>query len=223
MQRLSPEGFAVVFPKWSADGRFIAASTITEGEPTNVYLIPTVGGAPLKLLPGEINVRDPDWSPDGKTIVVVHAPAGGEDALFLVDFATRTESPLPQSRGKFLPHWSPDGRHIAAYSADGQGVEVYDFATSAWQSVASGKGLGFPSWSQDGRFLYYQRLLDQDEPVYRVDLKSHMTTRVVDFKAELGSGIWRCALMGLSPDGKLLVEFNRGFNDLYRAELSLPK
>ena len=46
---------------------------------------------------------------------------------------------------------------------------------------------------------------------------------VARFDDELAGGISRCALMGLAPDGALLLDTTRGSRDLYRAKLTLPR
>jgi Tol biopolymer transport system component/DNA-binding winged helix-turn-helix (wHTH) protein len=223
--QLGPVGFSVTFPRWSPDGRQLAMTASDHGAPGTVYLISASGGTPEPLLPGEPHVTDPDWSPDGKTLVVVHPIPGQQQevALFLVDLATRKETMVPGSNGRFFPHWSPDGRHIAAYADDGHGVDIYSFATHTWQSIVTAAAIGFPTWSRDGRYLYYQRILEEGEPVYRFNEQAGRTEMVARFDEELAGGISRCAFMGLAPDNTLLVDTTRGSRDLYRAKLTLPR
>jgi Tol biopolymer transport system component/DNA-binding winged helix-turn-helix (wHTH) protein len=220
--QLSLDGFSAAFPRWSPDGATLAVTANNRGAPATIYLIPAKGGAPQLLLPGQANVFDPDWSPDGKRLVVVHAVSGNpkETALFLVDLATRAETMVPGSIGRFFPHWSPDGRYVAAYRDQERVVELYDFATQKWQTVTRGEAIGFPVWSRDSRHLYYQRILDDGEPVYRLNVRTGVAERVASFEAVLSGGVSRCALLGLAPDDALLLDTTRGNSDLYRAELA---
>jgi Tol biopolymer transport system component/DNA-binding winged helix-turn-helix (wHTH) protein len=223
--KLGPVGFSVTFPRWSPDGSQLAMTGKDHSAPGTVYLMPSSGGTPQALLPGQAHVTDPDWSPDGKALVVVHPVSGRQEdvALFVVDLATKKETMVPGSNGRFFPHWSPDGRHIAAYADDGHGVDFYSFATHKWQSIVSAAAIGFPSWSRDSNNLYYQKILEDGEPVYRFNVHTGHTDMVARFDDELAGGISRCALMGLAPDGALLLDTTRGSRDLYRAKLTLPR
>jgi len=223
--QLTLPGFRATFPRWSPDGKTIAVTGSDHGTGAVVYLIPAMGGAPQPLLSGRGYSSDPDWAPDGKSLVVVHALPGhdNEEALFQVDLATKTETMVPGSTGRFFPHWSSDGRYLSAYSDQGPVVDVYNVSTRTWQTIARGGPIGFPVWSHDGSYLYYQKILDEGEPVYRYNVRTGRTEQVASFDAELAGGIWRCALMGLAPDDALLIDTTRGNSDLYRAELILPK
>lgn len=220
---LTLPGFATVFPRWSPDGSRIAVSASVRGGPTTVYLLPANGGAPEMLMPNQRS-NDPDWTSDGKCLVVVHAIPGHPDqrALFLVDLASRTEKPIPDSAGRFFPHLSGDGRYLEAYEDEEPAVAILNLATHQWQTVVRGT-IGFPTWSHDSHTLYYQKILEENEPVYRFNPQTKVTERVADCKQELSTGISRCAFMGLAPDDSPLFDITRGSSDLYRAELSLPK
>jgi Tol biopolymer transport system component/DNA-binding winged helix-turn-helix (wHTH) protein len=222
--QLNLDGFVSNFPRWSPDGRQIAVAASQRGAPATTYLIPANGGTPKLLLPNVSEVVDPDWSPDGRSLVVAHGiPKQNQDALFLVDLSSRNETLVPHSQGYFLPHWSPDGHYLAAYGDGGHSVEIYDFATRQWQIIVRGAAIGFPVWTSDSRYLVYQEMLEEGEPIYRYDMRQHAAERIADFDAELSTGISRCALMGLAPDGAPLLDVTRGNSDLFRAELSLPR
>ena len=55
------------------------------------------------------------------------------------------------------PNWSPDGRYIAAPSADQLSVVLYDFETQHWSELAKTVA-GYPSWSKDGQYVYFLSL-----------------------------------------------------------------
>jgi Tol biopolymer transport system component/DNA-binding winged helix-turn-helix (wHTH) protein len=223
--RITPEAFNSAFPRWSPDGTTVAAVSSRIGELPSVWLFPADGSAPQKLLPGQQETSDPDWSPDGTTLVVVHAAPvpPNEESLFLVDRATGAETLVPGSAGHFFPHWSPDGRYLAAYADSEREVDLYDFTTQKWTTVARATAIGYPAWSSDSQYLYYQRTLDEGEPVVRYSVRTRRTEPVTNFTAELAGGISRCAFLGVAPNGTLLVDLTRGLSDLYRADLLLPK
>lgn len=62
-------------------------------------------------------------------------------------------SSVPGSKDLFSPRWSPDGRSIAALSADSTRLALYEFATGRWRDLipAGGETLGYPSWTRDSR------------------------------------------------------------------------
>ena len=220
---LSLPGLVTNFPRWSPDGKRIAVNIANGGEPSNVFLIPASGGAP-ELLLSDRRSYDVDWAPDGKSLVVVHDVPDhpGQRALFEVDLAARSEKMVPGSIGRFFPHWSGDGRYLAAYEDPAPGVAILNIETHQWQEVLRGP-IGYPTWSRDSRYLYYQRALEESEPLYRYNPRTQVTERVADCKAELGSGVSRCVFFGLAPDNSPLFGITRGTYDLYSAELALPK
>src|SRR5262249_33126447 len=81
-------------PVWSPDGARIAYMTRTRGW-WEVYIVPAQGGeAQLLLDTDHIDVRDPNWSADGKQILVGYGPVirdkADSSALYTVDIASRT-------------------------------------------------------------------------------------------------------------------------------------
>ncbi|HTW80440.1 MAG TPA: winged helix-turn-helix domain-containing protein [Terracidiphilus sp.] len=220
---LSLAGFGAVFPRWSPNGSMLALSLAPRGQPTNIYLISATGGTPELLLPGTTRVTDADWAPDGERLVVLHPDGGaGKGALSVVDLATRKEEMIPFSEGHYFPHWSHDGRFLEAYADHGRAVDLFEFSTGRWERILRGDGLGFPVWSHDNRYLYFQRTVEENEPIYRLDMRSRAVERVADCRTGLIDGAARCTLMGLAPDDAPLVEVNRGNRDLFRADLNLP-
>ena len=89
------------------------------------YLVSAEGGAPQPLLPGEREEGDPNWSPDGTSLVFWSSPsshlaASVTPTINILDLRTHKVSVVPGSEGLFSPHWSPDGRYIAAMTSKSQ-------------------------------------------------------------------------------------------------------
>jgi Tol biopolymer transport system component len=59
--------------RWSPDGNQIVFTAAQPGRPWRIYIIPTVGGAAQELDTGEGNAVDPDWSPDGMSLILRHS------------------------------------------------------------------------------------------------------------------------------------------------------
>jgi WD40 repeat protein len=57
-------------------------------------------------------------------------------SINILDLRTHKVSVVPGSTGLFSPHWSPDGRYIAALSYDGQTLMLFDFKTKKWVELA---------------------------------------------------------------------------------------
>jgi Tol biopolymer transport system component len=116
----------------------------------------------------------------------------------------------------FSPRWSPDGKSLAALTADSRKLLLFDFATQRWTTLTQGT-FGWLNWSQDGRSLY---LLDfsGNGGVLRVRLADGKVDPVADltgFPVTGGFG----GSMSLAPDDSPLLLRDRGTQDLYVTDL----
>ncbi len=110
---------------------------------------------------------------------------------------------------EYDPRVSPDRRLLAYASADGPGaaptVWLRDFPTPVgkWNvSPLSGRA---PRWSPDGRYLYYWRIADPLDSLFRVrvDRTPSVVVQAPEFVVALkvaGGSSW-----DLHPDGKRFV------------------
>ena len=105
----------VMLPRWSPDQKQIVFMATFHGRRMQNYLVAANGGTPQPLLPGEPDESDPNWSPDG-TSLVFSAFSQDSGIVNILDLRTHKVSPVPGSEGLYSPHWSPDGRYIAALS-----------------------------------------------------------------------------------------------------------
>ena len=116
--RISPDGRQVVYTV-SSMNRDKNSYT------SNLWLVPSGGGAPTELTTGEANDSTPRWSPDGKKIAFA-SNRDGKSALWIVDVATkgirrlalweRSNFFLSKSGEMFC--WSPDGKQMAFVAAE---------------------------------------------------------------------------------------------------------
>jgi len=228
-RRLSAPGLTAAFPRWSPDGEAIAFGGTQAGGAGAVWMARPRDGSVRRLTPGgnwkKAEVSQPDWSPDGRQLVVAANVAEGKrerSAIVVVDLARGEWQDLAGSAGLSFPRWSPDGRYVAAISSDQRRLEVFRFADGRWQTVATGVALTGPEWSRDGRYLYSQDLLLPGEPVSRFAAGSWKPEAVAEFGAMLRGGVHRVGFEGVAADGALLLSVNRGFSDLIAAQLALP-
>ena len=131
-KRLTRDSFAPFefSPSWSPDGRTIAFTTWGDLERGQVWTVRASGGRPKQLTSEPSEYIHPDWSADGKMLLVAkggnanargrevtHNPywdvvtmsAGGDDAVAVarIDFSGR----FGRGRGQLpRPTWGPDGR-----------------------------------------------------------------------------------------------------------------
>ena len=146
---------------WSPDGKRIAFySTLQDGGDQDLFVMPSTGGEPTRLLarPGP---QYPDtWSPDGRFIVFEESAAGvgvGRD-LWLLPLG---EAPRPLLVTRFHERGavcSPDGRWLAFVTDEPGRAEVYvqPFPGPGPKVPISANGGLQPMWSRDGRELFYR-------------------------------------------------------------------
>ncbi len=168
---------------WSPDGRALAflSDARSSGQP-QIFVARADGTHVRQVARLTGNVTRLTWSPAGKKLAVLyiagaHRRAGAlaagardvgvigsvvdEQRLALVDAATGTVSSLtPSDRYVYEYGWSPDGRHIAATFARGNGDNNWWIARLARVDVATGEmhellnppyQIDDPQWSPDGK------------------------------------------------------------------------
>ncbi|RKT54797.1 amidohydrolase family protein [Saccharothrix australiensis] len=193
-------------PVVSPDGGLIAFRALNA-----VHLVPITGGRPRKLTDGAYFDSDPDFSPDGRSIVY-SSDRTGTPALWLRDLATGEERVLSPSPGsQTTPRFAPDGRRIAYVDQDGA-VWVLDVTTGDHRQVTPTLFQpGRPTWSADGNVLalaavkpFSRRFREGTSQVLTVDLTSGELryTEPLPFRSIATRGddgpVW-------SPDGRHLA------------------
>ncbi len=136
-KRLTRDSFAPFefSPSWSPDGRTIAFTTWDDLERGQVWTVRSTGGRPKQITTQASEYIHPDWSADGKMLVV----ARGGNAT---------------ARGREMthnPYW--DVVRLAADGDDAETVGRIDF------SGRFGRGRGQlprPTWGPDGRIFYLE-------------------------------------------------------------------
>lgn len=92
---------------------------------------------------------------------------------------------MPGSAGLIQPRWSPDGRYLAAVSADFKTVQLFGARRREWTQLATAHHLGRYQWGADSRDLYFQDLLDPQEAIFRGEASTRKIDRVLDFSNPL--------------------------------------
>ena len=213
-------------PRWSPDGTQIAFMASRPGKPWKIYVIPAEGGTPHEVIAGDHNQGDPTWTPKGDSIVFAGVPwleygsATGPN-IHVVDLKTSQISDVPGSETLFSPRCSPDGRYIAALSADSTKLMLYDMEKKSWTQLAVSR-FGFENWSHDGKYLYAEDYSDKTDDLARVSVANGKEERLLSLK-EIPRGFdpWEF-WVGLALDDSLLLMRDRSTQEIYSLDVRFP-
>ena len=223
---LTPPGMHPLAVSWSKDASQLAVSVIKSDGSGRIVLVSLDDGAPKELPSDSQKQGEPSWSPDGKLIAFSSFKNAANQGAFIQIFDVKTKevSLLPGSVGLRGPSWSPDGRFLAAVSEDLHTVKLLDLHTRKWTELAKAVLLnGALTWSKDGKEFYYQDWLDTKQPIFKIRMSDHKRELVTNMESFLRSGSQRVGLMGLAPDGSLIVRLDRGGADIYALDLGVVK
>jgi len=213
----------VIQPRWSPDGTRIAFMAQQPGKPFSVYVVSVEGGSLEQPVPGDHGGADPNWSPDGNSLLFGREPSeaarGGTLDLETVDLRTHAVSKVPGSQELWSPRWSPDGRHILAFPRAGDRLMLFDLKTQNWTELAK-IGVGYPEWSREGDYIYFTGVPAGGHPtgVFRARVNDHKLEQVFslkDFRQAPGWGEW----VGVAPDDSPLLVRDAGTQDIYALNL----
>lgn len=135
-------------PSWSPDGKNIIYTSDRGGKP-QIYSISSRGGRSKRLtFEGDYNAKG-SFSPDGKSIAMVHANHG-DYRIAVMDLATRTMNVLTAGKYDESPSFSPNGEMIL-FASRKSGKHVLSAVSvdgNMQQNLAFNKGdVREPSWS----------------------------------------------------------------------------
>jgi DNA-binding winged helix-turn-helix (wHTH) protein/Tol biopolymer transport system component len=213
--------------RWSPDGSQIVFTDNSQKGVDAIYVVPSHGGTPERLIPGESGPQfDATWSPDGEKVVYSTAPwhsvgnySPAKVEVRILELATRRTINLPhRPEGFWSPRWSPDGRYIAGLPLKMDNLTVFDLKTQQWKDLLRKGQNGFPSWSKDGRFIYFLRTTD-DRGIYRVAISGGDEERIVDLKDFRYTGWYSSGWMGLDPTNAPLRLRDAGTDEIYALTL----
>lgn len=121
-----------VNPKTGAEVVFISGRS----GPPQLYKMNMDGADVQRLTPGEGDVANPAWHPDGKHVAFswTRGYAPGNYNIFIMDVATREYVQLTYGAGRNEnPSWAPDGRHLAFSSNRAGGTQIWTMLADGTQ------------------------------------------------------------------------------------------
>jgi Tol biopolymer transport system component len=153
---------------FSPDGKYLAYTALRQGREV-VYILDVERRHEVRRIdfPFE-GVTGPNWSPDGKRLVV-SGESGGISDLYIVNVDGSALQRLTDDRAtQVQPQWSPDGKTIA-FATDlgprtnydilrfgGWQIALYHLDDARIEILPNQAGLNLnPNWSPDGRSLAY--------------------------------------------------------------------
>ncbi len=162
-------------PAWDPTGTRLVFEGISETGFSDLYTLDVGTGARAALTDDRYRDEDPDWSPDGSTIVFASdRTASGRDGdtnLFLYDLGSGRIRYLTFGRWHDQnPHWSHDGRRIA-FSSDRSGFyDLYavDAAGTGRRLTHLAGGAFDPAWLPDDRGLVFAGFSGQTFGIYHL-------------------------------------------------------
>ncbi|MER6576918.1 amidohydrolase family protein [Nonomuraea sp. NPDC001023] len=132
----------------SPDGRLLALDLLGV-----LWVCSASGGAARRLTSDLYDIAQPDWSPDGRTIVFQSYRDGVFDLWTIRPDGSGIRKLTTGPYDHREPRYSPDGRTIA-YSSDAggsYGIHLLDVATGASRVLTDGSAEEYePAWSPDG-------------------------------------------------------------------------
>ena len=217
--QLTSKPLEVFMMHWSPDDKHLLLMARKPEGRWAIYMI-NADGSDLHIVdPENRSQADPDWSPDGKSIVFGRLPdlmseASMPKAIYLYNISTHKVQKLPGSNGLFSPRWSSDGRYIAALSIDQSRLMLYDLQTWLWRQLAH-QSIADPAWGHKNQHIYFHDFVQPGQPLYRVDIKTDQIQPIANLKDLRAADAVDYRFAGLTPNNVPLVDARTSTANIY--------
>lgn len=209
-------------PRWSPDGRRIAfLAQPDSGKPFKIYLVSASGSNPVQAIQNEEVEGEPSWAPDGNSIAfgpLFWLQKDPRPAVRLLDLRTGRVTILPGSDGLFSARWSPDGRYMAALTADSAStLVVLNLESHKWVELKA--HAAYPNWSRDGHYVYFDDPYSDEPAIYRARVTDGSFEKVATLDPHDLSWAIVGKWTGLAADDSPLVLRDISIEELYSLDL----
>jgi Tol biopolymer transport system component len=190
----------IEYPKWSRDGKYIAAS-LAEGCTVtatvcnyDIYVINADGTNFENLTHTTASEFVPEWSPDGQHIAF-ESDRDGDYEIYVMDRDGSNLVQLTHNTGfDGFPRFSPDGTELA-FTTDREGGDWDIFIMNADGSDARPVTQNITSeydesWSPDGNWLVYVSVSDGDDEIFIIDINGQNQRRLTHNAFKDAAPIW---------------------------------
>ena len=214
-------------PSWSPDGKFIAySSNRLNEEDFNIWVQQVDGGNPVQVTRSPYHDLQPDWSPNGSSIVF-RSERGEQGGLFIIPVLGGIERKV--SSFGYRPRWSPDGSKILFLDT---GDRLFDYprlfvkALDDSQPVEistdvgdhSGIKQGAVAWHPDSKQIsfispdgVFWTVSTTGGPPVKSEIASSVREQMKESAVDLGNFCWDASGKYLYFEGR-----SRGVTDIWR-------
>ena len=204
------EGMAGDF---SPDGKWVAASVSY----TQLVLLPTGPGTVRRVERDDIEQygHEIHWLPDGKQILFTGNLPGRAARCFVQSAEAGRPRPITPE-GVTYCRVSPDGKLVAAGSADMTGVKLYAIDGGTPRPIPGLQAGESVVWTSDPNFLYVGQHSKSSIRVFRLNLLTGQRKLFREIAVPNGPGVCDMTHVLFSPDGRVYAYgYIRLLSDLY--------
>ncbi len=204
---LSPSPLQIRLARWSPDNSQIVLMAREPGKAWQIYIMSATGGTPRPILPGDAAQTDPEWAPDGNSILFARTLARGAaipsaESLWRFDLLHAKVAEIPNSQAMTKARYSPNGRYISAIS-DGA-IMLLDLKNGRWSRLIN-LSVDNTFWSSSGEKLFAQATKEKGQPLYEISAPGGQA-RIIEATTRLASeNFVAFRLIGLGTNDRPII------------------
>lgn len=217
--QLTSKPLEVFMMHWSPNNKHLLLMARKPNQRWAIYMI-NADGSNLHIVdPENRSQADPDWSPNGKSIIFGRLPdlmseASMPKAIYTYNLTTHQLQKLPGSDGLFSPRWSSDGRYIAALSIDQTRLMLYSLKTKTWRLLTH-QSIADPAWGYSNQSIYFHDFVQPGQPLYRVNIQTGKIQAIANLKDLRAADAVDYRFAGLAPGNVPLVDARTSTANIY--------